>query len=380
MKITRLQTLCLSRPHEPERQWITAKYRTVKADCAIVIIDTDEGIQGIGEACAYGGPPQIREHVARLSEDLVGLDPTLPETAPQPTGERSADTAVAGIDAALFDIRGKATGVPVSELISAAPLKRIRLYASSGCRYDWEDRPEQVVDEAIGYADQGFTALKIRIGTDWSRSGVTVERFLPLLRKVTDAVGDRMDLMLDGNQRLTDEEALTIARALDEMKWTWFEEPIPQADVSGYAHLNAIVGIPITGGEQFTTLAMYEPYLRRHAYAIVQADAGCCGITEGLRIGRAAHKLGAGMCPHNWHNGLMTMANAHLVAALPDPKVLELCMIQGPLQWDILRDPPVIEDGHLVLPDAPGLGVNLSDDLEERFPYIEGHYAVPLDG
>ena len=86
------------------------------------------------------------------------------------------------------------------------------------------------------------------------------------------------------------------------------------------------------------------------------------------------------MCPHNWHNGLMTMANAHLVAALPDPKVLELCMIQGPLQWDILSDPPVIEDGHLVLPGTPGLGVTLSDDLEERFPYIEGHYAVPLDG
>ena len=85
------------------------------------------------------------------------------------------------------------------------------------------------------------------------------------------------------------------------------------------------------------------------------------------------------MCPHNWHNGLMLMANAHLVAALPEPKVLEQCMIQGPLQWEILREKPVIQDGYLELPDTPGLGVDIADDLEERFPYIEGSYGVRVE-
>ena len=75
----------------------------------------------------------------------------------------------------------------------------------------------------------------------------------------------------------------------------------------------------------------------------------------------------------------MAMANAHLVAALPEPYFLELCMIQGPLQWGIIADPPVIEDGHIIIPEKPGLGVSLAEDLEEKFPFVEGHYAIVVD-
>ena len=97
-----------------------------------------------------------------------------------------------------------------------------------------------------------------------------------------------------------------------------------------------------------------------------------------MRIALTADRYGVGTCPHNWHNGLMTMANAHFVASLPKPKVLELCMIQGPLQWEILKEKPKIEDGWLILPDKPGLGVDLADDLEKRFPYIEGGYGIQV--
>jgi L-alanine-DL-glutamate epimerase-like enolase superfamily enzyme len=136
--------------------------------------------------------------------------------------------------------------------------------------------------------------------------------------------------------------------------------------------------MPITGGETFTTLEEFRPYLERRAYDIVQQDAGLCGITEAMRIAQMADRYGVDVCPHSWHNGLMAMANAHLVAALPRPRVLELCMIQGPLQWGILAEKPAIEGGYLVLPDRPGLGVTLADDLEERFPYIEGHYGLQV--
>lgn len=96
-----------------------------------------------------------------------------------------------------------------------------------------------------------------------------------------------------------------------------------------------------------------------------------------MRIARMAkQRYGVDTCPHSWHNGLMAMEHAHYVAALPNPRVLELCRIQGPLQWAILKEPPRIEDGWLHLPEAPGLGVNLTDNLEAKFPYIEGHYAV----
>jgi L-alanine-DL-glutamate epimerase-like enolase superfamily enzyme len=292
---------------------------------------------------------------------------------------RAYDCAVAGIDCALWDLRAKIAGKRVSELLGSEPKTEIRLYASSGCRYDWRLHPDQLVEEALGYMDQGYSAMKLRIGTQWEWDNVTVDRFLGLMREVTEAVNGRMELMLDGNQRLTVDDALTIAQELEWLGFTWFEEPIPQTDIEGYAKLNAAVDMPITGGEQYTTLEQFRPYLEQKAYGIVQPDAGVAGITECLRIAEAAERYGVDFAPHSWHNGLMCMAHAHLVAALPTPRPVELCMIQGPLQWEILANPPTIEKGKLILPDKPGFGVDLAEGLEDTFPYIEGHYAVTVE-
>jgi len=380
MKITGIQTLCLSRPHELERQWVTARSRIIKADCAIVVIETDEGLTGIGEACAYGNPLMMREWVQWYSPLLIGRDPLDQRTVPVPHNRSwSHDCAIGGIDSALWDLKGKAAGKPVSQLLTATPLKKVRLYASSGCRYDWRHRPEQLIDEAIEYIASGYTAMKFRIGTDWAWDGVTVDRFLGLVRELAQTVNGRMELMLDGNQRLTIDPALVVAKELDRLGFKWFEEPIPQTDIDGYARINASVDMPITGGEQFTTLEQFRPYLEKKAYSIVQPDAGICGISAVMQIAEVAHRYGVGLCPHNWHNGLMTMANAHAVAALPNPKVLELCMIQGPLQWQILQAKPTITDGWLEIPDKPGLGVDIPEGLEARFPHIEGGYAISVE-
>ena len=379
MKITHIETLCLSRMHEPERQWVTAKYRTVKADCAIVVIHTDKGLTGIGEASAYGWPLMIRDWVAWLAPGLIGRDPTDGSIVPHPNGgARAYDAAVAGIDCALWDLRGKIAGQRVADMLRPGAPDRVRLYASSGCRYDWRERPEQLIEEALDYIAQGFTAMKFRIGTEWAWDGVTVDRFLGLVRELVQEIDGRMELMLDGNCRFTEEQALAVALELDRLGFTWFEEPISWENIDGYARLCAVVDMPITGGESFTTLERFRPFLDKRAYDIVQPDAALCGITEAMRIAEVAYSYGLDTCPHSWHNGLMAMEHAHYVAALPNPRMLELCMIQGPLQWAILADPPVIENGDLILPDKPGFGVELAEDLEARFPYIEGHYAVTV--
>jgi L-alanine-DL-glutamate epimerase-like enolase superfamily enzyme len=379
MKITKLETLCLSRMHEPERQWFTARSRVVKADCAIVVVHTDEGLVGIGEASAYGWPLMIRGWVDWLAPMLIGADPLDPAIVPHPNGgARAHDAAVAGIDCALWDLRGKASGRRVSELLSDDPLDRVRLYASSGCRYDWRDRPEQLIEEALDYIEQGFTAMKFRIGTEWSWDDVTVDRFVGLVRELAQEVDGRMELMLDGNCRLTEEQALAVAQELDRLDFAWFEEPMDRNLIEGYARLAEAVETPITGGETFTTLEQFRPYLEAGAFDIVQPDAALCGITEAMRIAQRAHRCGRDVCPHSWHNGLMATEHAHYVAALPNPRVLELCMIQGPLQWAILDEKPAIDDGWLLLPDKPGLGVTLAEDLEDRFPYVEGHYAIQV--
>lgn len=380
MKISDVRTLCLSRMHEPERQWFTSRYRTVKADCAIVQIRTDQGLTGVGEACAYGVPSRIREWVAWYAPLLEGRDPADPSIVTSPHNRSwQHDCAVAGIDCALWDLRGQIAGRRVSELLGPRPKDKVRLYASSGCRYDWHARPEQLIEECLGYVREGFTACKVRIGTEWSWDGVTADRFLGLMRDLRSAVGSRVDLMVDGNQRLTEAQALEIAQELERLEFVWFEEPIPQADVDGYARLSCSVSLPITGGEQFTTVEQFRPYLEKKAYRIVQPDAGICGITSLMRIAEAADRFGVDVCPHSWHNGLMAMANAHVVAALPRPRVLELCMIQGPLQWAILKEPPAVLDGWLALPERPGLGVQIAEGVEERFPSIEGGYAVTVE-
>ena len=293
---------------------------------------------------------------------------------------RAFDCAVAGLDTALWDLKGQLAGKRVCDLLRPAGAPdRVRLYASGGVRYDWRQRPEQLIDEVLEYVAAGYTASKVRIGTHWAWDGVTTDRFLGLMRELAQAVDGRLELMVDGNQRLSEEQSLTVARELDRLGFTWFEEPLPKEDVAAYARVNAAVAMPITGGEGFTTAEEFRPYLEQRAYSIVQPDAGICGITETMRIAEIAARYDVKLCPHSWHNGLMGMANGHVVAALPQPTVLELCMVQGPLQWAILAEAPRIEKGYLYFPDRPGLGVTLAPDLERRFPMIEGHYAIEVE-
>jgi L-alanine-DL-glutamate epimerase-like enolase superfamily enzyme len=381
LKITKVETLCLSRMHEPERQWITMTYRVVKADCTVVVITTSEGIIGIGEACSYGVPNKIQEAVEKLRSLLIGRDPLDPSISLHPNGRSwSYDCAVAGIDCALWDIRGKAAGKRVSELLSRNPLERIPLYASGGCSYDWRKRPEQLIEEALKYMEQGFKTFKFRVGTAWSWDGITVERMLGLIKELSQEVRGRMELAIDGNQRLTVDEALELGKGLDKIGgFKWFEEPFDMHNSDGYAKLNAQLEVPVTGGEQFTTVEQFIPYFEKKAYSITQQDAGICGITEGLRIAELGNAYGVPTLPHNWHNGLMTMANAHMVAALPNPIMLELCMIQGPLQWGMLQEKPLIKDGYLELPAKSGFGVELAADVAGKFPFIEGNYAIVVD-
>ena len=309
MRIIKLETLCLSRMHEAERQWFSGGGRTIKADCAIVIAHTDEGLSGIGEATAYGWPLRIREWVDWLAPELLGKDPLDAAIVPHPNGlSWPHDAAVAGIDCALWDLKGKIAGVRTSQLLNENALDKVRLYASAGVSYDWRHNPRQLIEEALTCIARGYTATKFRIGTEWRWDGVTVDRFLGLVRELTQEVAGRMELMLDGNCRLTYEQAMPIALELDRLGFTWFEEPISRDDIPGNARLAAAVEMSITGGECFGTLEQFKPYFEAKAYDIVQPDAAFTGITEAMRIAQTAyHRYGLDLCPHSWHNGLMAM-------------------------------------------------------------------------
>ncbi|MQG19262.1 MAG: mandelate racemase/muconate lactonizing enzyme family protein [SAR202 cluster bacterium] len=389
MKITNIETICLSRMHEIENQWKTFNVKTLKADVAIVVVSTDSDIIGIGEACAYGNPTFIKIWIDKFAPEIIGKDPREIEFLPHPVGFtmehfnkknddflRGHDSAVGGLDCAIWDLKAKINNTSVSKLISPKSKDSMKVYASSGVRYDWREDPNQLIEETKSYIDLGFSATKVRIGTKWTWDNVTTDKFIGLMRDLSSEVGKKMNLMVDGNCNLNIEQATKIAKELEKLNFLWFEEPINKDDIEGYIQLNASVDMPISGGEQLTTLAQFVPYIDKRAYDIVQPDVGEAGITECLRISKYAENNGIKVIPHSWHNGLMVVASAHFASSLSNPQFVEMCMVQGPLQWDILKEYP-IKSGVISI-EGPGLGVNLAENLTKKFPYIEGNYFVDV--
>ena len=389
MKITNIETICLSRIHEIENQWKTFNVKTLKADVAIVVVSTDSDLVGIGEACAYGNPSFIKIWIDKFAPEIIGKDPREIEFLPHPVGFthehfnyknnsflRGHDSAVGGLDCAIWDLKAKINKTSVSKLISPKSKDSMKVYASSGVRYDWREDPNQLIEETKSYIDLGFSATKVRIGTNWTWDNVTTDKFIGLMKDLSSEVGKKMNLMVDGNCNLNIEQASKIAKELEKLGFLWFEEPINKDDIEGYIKLNASVEMPISGGEQLTTLAQFVPYIDKKAYDIIQPDVGEAGITECLRISKYAENNGIKVIPHSWHNGLMVVASAHFASSLLNPQFVEMCMVQGPLQWDILKEYP-IKSGSISI-EGPGLGVNLADNLTEKFPYIEGNYFVDV--
>jgi galactonate dehydratase len=295
-------------------------------------------------------------------------------------GPRPNFAAWAGVDAACWDIIGKALNRPVFELLAAGstPQPRLRMYASGGVEYAWYDRPEALIEEALRHKEAGYTAFKFRIGSEWKLDGMTVGRYIPWIRKLREAVGPDMDLMQESNMRLTLEECLELAPVLEELNFLWFEEPIRTADPDSLnRHLRlrqSLRKVLISGGESRGSRYEFKEWVDRGAYQIVQPDCNVTGITEGWHIARIAALKAVPCCPHNWHGGLTTMANAALVAAIPNRLMLELNQTYNPFKEEIFKDPLVVRKGYMELHRKPGFGMELQPGAAAKFPYVPGSY------
>lgn len=386
LKITDVKVTLLSHPLPADKRWLTGRIVVWKADAILVQVFTDHGIVGIGEPSPYGGPEEIKAFIERyVRPRLMGKNPFDVGHLTSPWGDSPAryQVAWAGVDAALWDIIGKAKGLPVYKLLAAdtQPQTRIRMYASGGVEYAWYQRPDDLIDEAVRHQAEGYTAFKFRIGTEWKNSGMTVAKYIPYLEKMRSAVGPEFDLIQEANMRWTLEQCLEICPVLEELNFLWFEEPINrrgEGAIEGYIKINeALPTVKVSGGESMMTRTDFKQWIDRDAYDIVQPDANTTGVTEAWHIARMAHVQGKLCCPHNWHGGLTTMANAAVVAAIPNRLMLELNQTFNPLKEEVFKEPLVVEKGYLDLPDRPGFGMELADGLAQKFPYLPGHYARP---
>ena len=377
MRITQVEPILLSvpLPEDGRVRWSGGEIDVLPT--LLVQIKTDAGISGLGDSYGVGlfAPSVAAALVDFYAPMLLGQDAMDVARLTDALYKRSlfwgrsgaAVSIISTIENALWDIKGQALGVPVYQLLGGAAHDRLPIYASGGL----DRTPEGTQREIAGYLEQGFRAIKVRIGHDPERDRAKVA----LARRT---VGDQVQLMVDAVQGhnpapWSSAQALASARAIEEFRPAWLEEPCAAYDYDGYAEVRQGTTIPIAGGESSTMLYEFRHFFDRAALDVAQPDAvHAGGILECLRIAALAEASGVRIAPHAWGSAVCLLANYHFAFAARNCAYVEYPTFGNPLRDALLAEPLRIEDGYLLPPQAPGLGVQLSDDVRERYPFRPG--------
>lgn len=366
MKITEVRTLPLAIPLRQETP--TSSWAPGLGQQIIIQIFTDGGITGLGEAFAYGVPQAVCTVIDDLKPLLIGVDPTQPEAlidrlaqASMLYGRRGLGLfALSGIDIALWDILGQVRRQPLYKLLGGTEAKRLPAYVSM-LRYQTPPEVAKVVARCL---EAGFHAVKLH----------QIDlKSVEIARRVA---GDRTELMLDVNCQWNREEALEMARALAPYRLAWLEEPVwPPDDYGSLAYVRQGGGIPIACGENEGTVYGFQHLLAREAADIVQPSVTKVGgISEWRRVAELAVRRGTQIAPHSFYFGPGFIATLHLMAALPGCTYVEVagCSLETP----ILQEPLDFRDGTIGVPEGPGLGITLNNEVIGRYPYTSASQSL----
>lgn len=369
MKIATVEVLPLVAPLDEESQR-TALGGRAQAALVLVIVTTDDGIVGYGEALARYS---LRSYVS-IIEDLlapivIGQDPFEVERLWQSmfrvfTGKAGGVLleAVAAVDIALWDIMGKAAGQPVHRLLGSMGRERIAAYASS---VSW-GRDETAIAQTKAALAQGFTMIKIKVGPP-------VTTALARARLVREVAGDEVQLCADGNCAFDFDDALALARGLADLDYFWLEEPIPVEDIEGYHRLRLHCPLRLAAGESEHTVFGCRELIARGSVGVIQPDvARSGGITETRRIAALGYAYGVPFAPHVGFSGVVCVAaSLQLCAAAPNFLTFECMTFPNPLREQLatanLGGPGSLIDGAVVMPIAPGLGIEIDQAAIQKF-------------
>lgn len=373
MKIVDVKTHLVHSPiPEAERVRSGAGLKLAR-QAAFLEIVTDDGLSGIGP-CSFGSASLDLRAAASLVENtlapmLVGEDAHRIQylwdkiyygVILRVHGHRGIGVALlSGVDIALWDLKGKALGAPLYDLLGGALHDPVLAYASS---IYWS-APEVAAAKARTYVDEGFRALKLKVGLD-------VRNDLDSLAAIRAEVGPEVDIMVDANQTYTPHLALKVGRELERQDVLFFEEPLTPDDVEGHRFLAQRLDVRIATGENIYTRWGFLPFVEAQAIHVVQADASRTGgISEAKRIFElaAVHHLAA--APHTFSDALTVAASLHLCATSPNAIILELDRTYNPLQTELVKNPLVVRDGYVELPRTPGLGLEIDWDFVADHPY-----------
>ena len=331
-----------------------------------VKVFTDAGLYGVGEAS--GWPRVVETAIKDLSTILIGDNPFEIEKIWQKmylammghgmTGIVGSG-AMTGIEMALWDIKGKALGVPVYELLGGKMRDRIRLYAHA-----------HSAESALALVGQGFNALKT--------GGVTDP--ISKVEAIRHAVGDEIDLMVDihGPPWLTTKDAIRLGKALEAYDLLFYEDPVAPEDIEAIARVAAQVNLPIAAGERHAGIWGVRELLEREIIDVVQPDTGRAGgLLQMKKIAALAEAHYATFAPHDGSLGpVAEMAAVHLCATLPNFLILEHLADDVPQRYVVMQPQPTIVDGFMLVPDAPGLGIDIVEEEIAKYPST-GNVSAP---
>ena len=380
MKIVAVNTYVVANPppHFGGLYWVFLK------------LTTDNGVEGIGEA--YGVPfhPRI---VALMIEDVceryvIGSDPfkieRLWRIVYSSGYTQRPDTSImgilSGIEMACWDIVGKELGKPVYELLGGQVHEKLRsytyLYPKESDKTDVYTDPDLAADRAAEYVKQGFTAVKFDpVGpyTAFDPRQLSLEaldRAERFVKNIRQAAGSKCDLLFGTHGQMSTSSAIRLARRLEQFDPLWLEEPVPPENAVEMARVAHSTTIPIATGERLATKYEFARLLQKQAASILQMALGRVGgILEAKKIAGMAEAHYAQIAPHLYCGPIEGAANIQLSTCSPNFLILEGIQTWGGFHAEILKEPITWEDGYIIPPTKPGLGVELNEEVAARYPY-----------
>lgn len=362
MKVTQIKTFIC---HAYRTNWVFVK------------VITDSGLYGVGEATLEYREPTVVQAIKELERYLVGKDPHNIEAFWHDAyrdaywrGGVVLMSALAGVEMALWDIKGKALGVPVYQLLGGKVRDSVKCYANAW--FAGAKKPEEFAQKAKIAVKNGFSGLK------WDPFGKEylnidpkhLNEALDCIAAVKDAVGDQVHLIIEGHGRFNVPTAVRIGNALEKFGILWFEEPIPPDDKKGIAWVRSKIATPVSGGERLYSRFEYADYLRMECADFWQPDVSHAGgIMEVRKIAAMAESHYIPVCPHNPSGPVANAATLQLAACIPNFYLLETMANDIPWRSDVSTEKVKFENSEMFIPDLPGLGIDINEEEIAKHPY-----------
>jgi L-alanine-DL-glutamate epimerase-like enolase superfamily enzyme len=367
MKITNVEALYLALPKIEQRT-------DSSQDALLVKVSTDAGIVGWGEvdssplvAKAIIEAPPSHTIASGLRVVLLGEDPLqttkLWSKMYHSTlyfGRNGATIqAMAGVDLALWDIKGKALRQPIVELLGGALREKMRVYSSNMFQFT----VEATVARAKRAIDTGHTGVKF----GWEPFGRDEAMDLRYVEAVRNAIGDDKDFMLDVGLAWDAKTTIRRAKLFEPYRLFWIEDPLHPDDLSGYAKVSPACTQHIAAGEEECTVTGFDRLMAEGGVDIVQVDLTRCGFTQAMQIAALAARRGRKVCNHNFTTDVNTAASLHFLCAIENALVMEYCVEPSEISSSLAQRPVVIKDGFAHLPTEPGLGVEPDEAIIAKY-------------